>query len=163
MISVVVICFWITLFFSVAYFVWDGIVAPIIRVRMRFKLFAVRDRIRELKSEDAVEQDTLDFFESVVNSGIFIVHNFGLIDFLMMQMQVRNQRKARKCSVPPCLQNEMMSVMECVRIAIVVNSLFLLIWIVPLVYLMTQLTNATRLVFQKQSDLEEYFPRNYAS
>ncbi len=63
---------------SAWHYVWDGIIAPSLRAEYRFKLFALRDRLRELKYQERIDVDLFEFLEESINTTIRFLPSFSI-------------------------------------------------------------------------------------
>ena len=156
----VVWLFWAMVVLGFFHFLWEGLIAPVLRLRIRFQLFAIRDQFRSMAgNEDAVQ---LEICEKITNSAIYIVHNFGLIDYLFMQMAFRDAKA--ETSHPEPLSTEhaakISEVQRYVEAAVVVNSFGLFIYMFPVLYCLVQLKNFKKMVFRPIEELEHYFPKS---
>ena len=160
--SVIAHLFWALALLAFCHFLWDGVLAPIFRLRIRFELFAIRDKIRSAMQENLAGDTSLQECEKLINSAIYIVHNFGLIDYLFMQMAFKDHREDEESSVaiPEFLQDDFWRAQRCVKLAVVINSFMLFIYLFPVVYCLVQLGNFKKLIFRPMAELEHYFPKS---
>lgn len=60
---------------AVWHFVYDGILLPTLRLRLRYRLFALRDRLRSLKaSERAFDDAVYTHLQGSINNGLSFLH-----------------------------------------------------------------------------------------
>ena len=164
MINIFVFLFWAVAILAFLHFIWDGLIAPVLRLRIRFELFEIRDKIRSEKIVNMADPDSLEFFERAINSAIYIVHNFGLIDYLIMTMAFKKESVSEELNsieMPDCLVDDMSKAQSLVNSALGVNSLMLFFYLVPvLLYFFVQLGNFKKLIFRPVEELEHYFPKS---
>jgi hypothetical protein len=125
------------------HFIYEGILAPSFRLSLRFKLFALRDRVRELKMihGDQLDSAAFGYLQDSVNTGIRILPDFtfGTLaqakELLKNHPELRNRlaerdRLLESCRVPEVSQiwKQASGIMEQ---ALFVNSGGWLIYVVP--------------------------------
>ncbi len=75
------------------HYLWDAIAAPSIRTNLRFKLFGLRDEVRQLlasSSED--DRGCLDLLHSTLNSAIRLLPGLRLTSFFKYFMALRDDK-----------------------------------------------------------------------
>lgn len=160
MTNLIVIVFWFVVIAAFVHFLWDGIVAPILRVTIRFKLFAKRDEVRRTKlTATEAERENLDEVEKFLNGAIYLVHHFGLIEYL----SVRKNLSGKPLPFRLC-PKDVQEIGGTLMFAITVNSLMLIIYCFPFAFCLRGLRGiATLLATENESTLSAQFPRSYAS
>jgi hypothetical protein len=65
---------------AIAHFVFESIIAPTLRLKLRFELFKVRDELRALKAEkkDQLDDKVFDYLENSINLSISHMEYFRL-------------------------------------------------------------------------------------
>lgn len=159
------VVFWFCVISSIVHLFWAGVVAPALRVGMRFKLFAIRDSVRFKKLEalhEGVSLEELNDFERFVNNGIYLIDHFGIFDFVLMNADIQRTGAPRK-KLPEGCENLAKEVTGVVVCAAAVNSLTTFLYLVPLVYFVKFSRSAvTCLLAKPERELADCFPRSYA-
>ena len=75
-------------------FVWEAIIAPSIRLQLRFQMFAERDRLRALHAaaNNGVDSEVFDYAHRYVNAGISCIHNGNVFRLVKAQMEFRRNK-----------------------------------------------------------------------
>lgn len=71
----------VILIFSIWHFVYEGIILPSLRLKLRFKLFVLRDRMRELKTIHGNKFSDEVYYElqDSVNTTIRVLHRINIV------------------------------------------------------------------------------------
>ena len=154
------IAFWFVVFAAFFHLLWEGVIAPAVRVWIRFKLFAKRDQIRREKLEaNGSLAGTLQNTERFLNGAIYLVHHFGLLEFLWARHEVKC--KARRIDIR---ESDVKEIADILWYAIAVNSIPFIVYCLPLAFGLRGLRSiATLLASKGEAPLSEMFPRSYAS
>lgn len=91
---------------ALLHFVWEGILAPSIRLRLRYKLFSLRDQLRLLKMRKEVEDEELVCLQSAINTTIHVLARFDLASL---------SRSARAIDREPLLKKRVEKRMAVIR------------------------------------------------
>ena len=77
------------------HFIYEGIIAPSIRQKLRFRLFALRDRVRNLKVEhgDELEDRTFNYLQDSINTTIRLIHSINVIDLCRIYRDVSKDER----------------------------------------------------------------------
>lgn len=128
------------------HFVYESIVAPTLRIEQRFRLFAIRDRLRSLKARLGDELDPRVFHElqDSINIQINVVELFSLVSLMQARARLRENKdlgkkvKARLDLIEACTVPEVKEIAdECLQVAMctsLINSAGWAFYIVPLIY-----------------------------
>jgi len=75
-------------------FVWEAIIAPSIRLQLRFQMFAERDRLRALHAavNSGVDSEVFDYAHQYVNAGINCIHIGNVFLLVKAQMEFRRNK-----------------------------------------------------------------------
>lgn len=78
-------------------FVWEAIIAPSIRLQLRFQMFAERDRLRAIHAAASVGMDTevFDYAHQYVNAGINCIHIGNIFLLAEAEMEFRRNKVLR--------------------------------------------------------------------
>ncbi len=76
---------------SIMYYVYESIILPSIRLRIRYKIFELRDKLRLLKIEKANELDDLTFkyCQESLNMLLAFLHRYDLSSFVEAERFLR--------------------------------------------------------------------------
>ena len=124
------------------------------------RLFAIRDEIRFKKllamraGDDIAELEGLERF---VNNGVYLIHHFGLIDFILAQPE-----NARPVKIEdPELDSLRSKVVEHVMTCLFLNSLPMLVYLIPLAMTYRASKSLSNLLSQPEKELAVIFPYNH--
>lgn len=81
---------------ALLHFVYERLLLPSIRLRLRFRLFAIRDALRWLKINDEVDQDSFVFLESAINNVIRTLHHFDAATIYASNQRLANDEGLRR-------------------------------------------------------------------
>ena len=75
-------------------FVWEAIIAPSIRLQLRFQMFSERDRLRALHdaANSGVDSEVFDYAHQYVNAGINCIHSGNIFQLVKAQMEFRRNK-----------------------------------------------------------------------
>ena len=75
-------------------FVWEAIIAPSIRLQLRFQMFTERDRLRALHAaaNSGVDSEVLNYAHQYVNAGINCIHSGNVFRLVEAQMEFRRNK-----------------------------------------------------------------------
>ncbi len=131
--------------FSAFHFVYEGIVLPTLRTRLRFKLFALRDNLRRAKIQlgSQVEDSVFLYLERSINSSIRFLEHLDLETmyaarrFIESNPALLEDVKRRMKTLDECPVEEIRAIRSehrtIVQEALAANGLALLAYIVPIV------------------------------
>jgi hypothetical protein len=127
---------------AVLHFVHESILAPSFRLSLRFKLFVLRDEVRELKIDCAssLTDRHFDFLQDSINNLISNLNRFDMATFVGVQLESKKDpsflksaeersRMLDDCNIPRAREIRKQS-LKIISAAIIMNSgaLFLLIF-----------------------------------
>jgi hypothetical protein len=78
------------IFLAVMHFIYESIVAPSLRLRVRFELFSLRDELRALKVEhgDRLDDKHFNYLQDSINSIIFILPRIEIFTLAHIRQSV---------------------------------------------------------------------------
>lgn len=170
---------WMVFFLVLAtmfHFIYEGIVAPSLRMHLRYKLFALRDELREMLANSEVPVDVYQAFQTQLNTAISTMPNLHLSSLFQSYRAFRadpelsKEMEDERALMRAC-QNERFKEMQSrfSRISTAVlltNSAGFLMWVVPAVYVAVCFGKIKRLTLKTlqlpQSRFEHFYgqPRN---
>lgn len=80
---------------SAWHYLWDGILAQSFRIGFRFELFALRDRVREMRIEESIDANQFRHLEDSLNTAIQAVRFIDLTGLVLFQSAYKNDGKLR--------------------------------------------------------------------
>lgn len=159
---------------ALLHFLYDGIVAPSIRLRLRFRLFALRDDLRSLRHGRSMDLDDVMFshLHESLNTAIQIV---PLMTIRMMQVSqraieadenLRNRIDAQIAQLDACPNQEARRIwvgaVSVVRQSYLVNGGGWALYLVPAAVVVASIAAISRgvasLLSVPMSDLSRVFP-----
>ena len=164
---------------SVFHFIYESIIAPSIRMVLRDKLFALRDRLRELKIERDIESEAFEGLHDGINfllprlNCITISLTRDIADALKDDPDLRdranNRREIIESSKNPCVVEIQKETFTICSMALACNSGPWFIYIFPIyifpIALLTRLTGALKTALmlpaycaEKLSPIEDALP-----
>lgn len=86
------------LFMATLHFVYDGIIAPSLRFEARYELFALRDRLRELKKlrGDGIDDKHFHHLQDILNTMVTNLARFDVGTVFLIEQQFRKDRDLKK-------------------------------------------------------------------
>lgn len=127
---------------ALLHFCYEAIVAPSLRLSMRYKMFEQRDKLRALQTNCPVDEETFCIVHDRINAGIEIVHYVDLFWLMMnrhavqsdeLKSSIAHRQKIIEQS-PPAIKEISC---ECSRIALnacMANSMgFLVVFVLPMI------------------------------
>ncbi len=126
------------------HFIYEGILAPSLRLKLRFDLFKIRDRLRNLKHEDSdvCSDEVFAYLQDSINNGLRMLHKTDLIRLVsidakieknpVLQKQIQRRREALCAVIDPDVQECMKDLNYVARTALLVNSGGWYIYLVPI-------------------------------
>lgn len=143
---------------SLIIFIIESIILPSIRLKLRYRLFEIRDRLRNHAAANPGEISTIEFryLEGMINVSIGFLKHFSLIDFLIARRRLRNHKDwmnvidKRKLKVfeseNPFVREIFRDVSNVASSAVIINSAVLIIAIIiPLFIVVSLLRNINKL------------------
>ena len=166
----------ITLLICLWHFIYEGIVAPSIRIKLRNRLFAIRDELRSMVI-DGVSQDDqepLHFVHDGVNNFIDRLPNLTLANTRRMELDYRSnpdlEKTVRahfeliKSSKNEKIKSAFESTNDIIGIAIIANAGAWFVYLIPLACLaftMRQMTKFVgQLVMTPSKEVDRFIPTN---
>ncbi len=154
------IAFWFVVVVALCQLFWQAVIAPVVRVRKRLRLFAIRDEIRFqtlLAMRAGTDVTELQELERFTNNGIYLIHHFGLIDFAISRPQNVRPKKFRDEASEEFRRRIIGHVMTC----LFVNSVPMLIYLIPLAMTYRASTSLSNLLARPEKELARIFPYDY--
>ena len=172
------VLFFALLILAVVHFIYEGIIAPSLRLDLRFQLFCLRDRSRFMKAEleDGFPSDAFCLQQNSINNAISLLPFLNIVlirqalaafkkdDALVKQVQER-LAIIESCRVPEVQKIEEETNHLLIR-ALVINNAGLLLYLVPVIVpvaLTTQALEKLTLWLKKtvavpEQDIEKVIP-----
>ena len=90
--------FFVLFCLGVFHFVYEGIILPSIRMNLRFKLFSLRDRVRNLKVEcgTALNDEIYHLLENSINTTIKFLHRVDVSAVVDAHRTIETDEELRK-------------------------------------------------------------------
>jgi hypothetical protein len=85
-------------FLAIFHFVYEGILAPSFRLKLRFELFELRDEVRQIKIEhkDKLNDVHFDYLQDSVNTLISILYKFDFATLALAESVSRSDPEFKK-------------------------------------------------------------------
>jgi len=97
MTSILTIVFIVFFVLSVLNFVYCGIILPSVRLHFRFRLFAIRDRLRTLAAvPGAIDKEQFDLLHDLVNGSISVIPFLDLQAMSTWETRIKFDRALRE-------------------------------------------------------------------
>ena len=155
---------------------WEGIIAPSIRLEIRYELFKMRDAIRRLKIEygDQFSNELFDTLQHTINNEIGLLHHATIGDFYKAYKKYGNKEQLpaeiekleqliKDCPISEVRDIWTRSVAALV-IAFIVNTGGWLIYIVPIIITLVSLNSIRKLakilIGLSTNDVNKLFPQS---
>jgi hypothetical protein len=83
---------------AMCHFIYESILAPSFRLRLRFKLFELRDELRNLKidCQGSLDNKHFNFLQDSINSLIFVLFRVDMSLFISAQNSYQNDKEFRR-------------------------------------------------------------------
>lgn len=156
------------------HFIWEGIMLPSIRLRLRYKLFAVRDRLRWLKSEqrDDCPEEVFQYLQSAINTGLNLIHRTDLSLLLSARQtfdrdqKLRDRIEKREQMLADCVCDEVREIDRDIaaiaRDAFLANSGAWFIYLVPIAIVALSFAALTdtikKILATPEGEIEKFAP-----
>jgi hypothetical protein len=90
--------FYLFVFLAIFHCVWEGIIAPEIRMEFRWELFEMRDRLRKLKMDngDQISDSLFEDLQHIINNQIALLHRATIGDFVRAYKTVNTKKNAKE-------------------------------------------------------------------
>ncbi len=143
--------------FSIASFIYGGILAPSLRVHLRYRLFELRDQLRMLvhAKDGTVSYDQFMLLHSNMNFAVSAVRFLDVGTLLQAELVLKRDEGLRKRTDKRSAELDKCKSAEFVRIrkeanrvlgyALIVNSGLWLVWLVPVLLVIVLSNKAARL------------------
>jgi hypothetical protein len=135
------ILIWIIVGIALFQFVWYGIAAPPLRMALRYRLFAQRDRLRGMASA-GLSREVFDLMHNSVNSAIRFLPEFDLAamftvrNALRVDPELRAEIERRNAVLDSCPIKDVRDikgeVTKTMMLGLAANSGGWLIWLIPI-------------------------------
>lgn len=166
--------FFIFVGLAIFHFFWEGIIAPSVRMEIRYKLFKMRDSIRMLKMQYGEEFDDELFYslQRMLNHQIALLHHATIMDFYRiykntdphkLEINVERQEKLiQDCPISE-VQEIWKKTIATALLALIVNSGGWLVYIIPPILLVIGYSSIKRcvklLLGLSDNDVNRLFPQ----
>lgn len=130
-------------FVAVGHFVLEGIIGPSVRQVLRFRMFALRDELRDLRSatDGGLSDEVFDHLHDFLNVGIRLVSVFDFMKLVEARQKIKSDEGLQQeiddriAMVDECghegAQRIRESAMKTVGLALLMNSAGWFLWVVP--------------------------------
>ena len=129
---------------AVFHSVYEGIIAPSIRLSLRFRIFALRDRLRNLRVNAQVDDRVFELLHQRTNTAIRLLPNMTVSTVVeagrAFEADAELRRRADKwtATLDQCKVKEVQEIRDGIDnnllLAFAANSVGLLIWMLPIVF-----------------------------
>ena len=160
--------------FSILHFIYEAILLPALRLELRFRLFALRDELRQLKySEPDRLGDTLfRYLQSAINNGISMMHRLDIQTLESAYQSVENNPhlksvvEKRTALIDASDLEEVQSIhkktIQLMTTAFLVNSGAWFVYVLPIVFAIMLIGKlkefSNKLGFMSEQELRRIFP-----
>jgi len=128
--------------FAVWHLLYESVIAPSLRMSLRYEVFRLRDDLRRLKFEDArLTKEVYGYMEDALNNSLAYLHGLTISSFGSVSRGIERDQSLRKdvekrrhaidsCPIPevPRIDEELGRIL---RLALGVNSGGWFLWILP--------------------------------
>jgi hypothetical protein len=152
---------------AILHFVYESILAPSWRLRLRYRLFALRDELRDIKttSGDALDDRHYRYLQASINIQLANLYRYDFATFVSAEFKYRTNPRFKKlvdsrsdllddCNIPEAKSIRNRS-LKSVAAAIAINSVPLCIFLLPIVVLTRELPKIIRIPIKKIASLSE--------
>lgn len=89
----------IMFFLALVHFIYESILAPSWRLRLRFRLFALRDELRALKGEcrGLLDDEHFAYLQDSINTMIAMLHRYDVAAVAAAELRYRRDPEFRRC------------------------------------------------------------------
>jgi len=156
------------------HFICDGILAPSLRLRIRYRLFAVRDNLRALQGQESqVSAEVFHVLHENINTAIELVPALSVSLISTAERVFRDDPdlrewvEARVRIVDSCSIEEVQDVrtrmIALVRDALIVNTAGWLIWVIPIAGILHLVRSIPKLVVLPIQKIQDVAPTSFQS
>ncbi|UCE59291.1 MAG: hypothetical protein JSU63_17840 [Phycisphaerales bacterium] len=156
------------------HFVCDGIMAPSLRLRVRYKLFAIRDSLRALQSRDSeIGSGVFRMLHENINTAIELVPALSVSLIVKAEQRFREDPElrewvdARVKILDSCPIEEVHVIRDrmntLVRDALFINAAGWLIWLVPIAGIFHLVRSIPKVVVLPIQKLQDVAPTSFQS
>jgi MoxR-like ATPase len=110
---------WIIIGAALLHWIYEGIILPSLRLSLRYRLFALRDRLREVKfkNKETVSDDVFRYLQGTINNGIALLpytdlRVIGAAEALEKDESLRARIKKREDTIAECKLSEIKEIVE---------------------------------------------------
>ena len=151
---ITIIIAYVVVIFIIAHLAYEGIVAPTLRLRIKFALFTLRDRAFRvhLESSTLFPREEYDLFLDSINGVMKYIDDMGITYLILFkkfaseEMKNRALRRARTFKESKCsdVRNLAEALEYQVEMLVAINSLSLFVTILPFALLVLRVRNIIR-------------------
>lgn len=143
--NVLAISLFVLLILALVHLLYESVILPNVRMTIKFKLFRLRDRLRRIKIEKSDELDSQTFrvIEGSINTTISFLHRATVSTIFDSQRIINSDDKLKKRIekrvrfVSEIQSQELKEIIndvtKCFLHALVINSMMLLIYVIPII------------------------------
>ena len=129
---------------STLHLIYDGIISPNKRVEVRYKLFALRDRLRRIRNEnpDEISEPVFILLDTSINRSINHISLINVFALLRANKEINNDEALkieidRKIEIIDSCQNKDIAIIQSLNIrylkeAILINMMPLILYLLPI-------------------------------
>lgn len=129
---------------AVWHFIYEGIIAPSLRMVLRHKMFRLRDDVRRLRADypDQVSEEVFSLMQSLINNAITLVHQINFIVLLRFKKDevIDHRIDDRNRLIAECPKDEIREIREkaatYLAIAFGINHGGWVIYLVPILIIL---------------------------
>jgi hypothetical protein len=158
---------------ALLHWIYEGIILPSLRLSLRYRLFALRDRLREVKSKnnETVSDDVFRYLQGTINNGIALLpftdfRVIGAAEAIEKDESLRTRIQKREDAISRCQISEIKEIVTEINdvwwTAFISNTAGLAAYVIPLLFIWHFWTNISgsikKLVLVPEREIEKAIP-----
>lgn len=138
------------------HFVYESIIAPSARLRLRFRLFALRDKLRWLRIKQGCNEEEFRYLDAAMNNVIRILHRFDIASVNRSAhiiqadpaLKGRVEKRIAVIEQSSCVEFQQLNkeLLRIARQAIIVNNGACFFYLFPIVFVVAGIEKITQLI-----------------